>query len=152
MRLALHSAYVQVEVLAKSTVPIISVDVLAPAVKELMQVVQIILAPAAARVARSSGFPVSQSGYPAIVLSNTQKDIAIVVPQCLGKVTSGGADVKVGISTIPSRCTAAFFRCDLHKTLLSCSANSVGVARALLESERCQEDCGNSELVGITVE
>jgi len=152
VRLALQSAYVQVEVFAKSAVTVISVDILAPAVKELMQVVQVILTSAAGRVARSSGLTHRQSASPAIVLSNTQKYITVVVPQCVSKETSASADVKVGISTIPSRCTTAFVPCDLHKTLLSTSANSFRSARALLESERCQKDCGDSELAGITVE
>jgi len=134
-RPALHSAYIQVEVFAKSAIAIISVDVLGPTVKELMQIVQIILASAAGRIARGSGFSKRQSGAPAIVLSNTQKHVAVVVPQCLSKVTSGGADVKVGISAIPSRSTTTLLRCDLHKTLLSTSANSIRLARALLQSE-----------------
>jgi len=44
---ALHSAYIQVEVFAESAAAVISVDILGPTVKELMQIVQIILASAA---------------------------------------------------------------------------------------------------------
>jgi len=71
--LTLHSADVQVEVFAKSAIVIIGVDVLTPAVKELVQVVEIILTSAAARVARSSGLGDRQSACPAIVLPNTQE-------------------------------------------------------------------------------
>jgi len=117
-----------------------------------MQVVQIILTSAAGRVARSSGPGDRQSAVPAIVLPNTQEYITAVVIQCLRKETGSSADVKVGISAIPSRRTAAFFPCDLHKALLSASADGIGIARALLQSERCQKDCGNVKLVGITLE
>jgi len=141
---------VKVEVSAQFA--IVGIDVLEPAVKELVQVIKVVLAAAARRVACSGGFSIGQPGIPAVVLANASQDVSIVTCQGLGEETSAGADVEARVTAVATWSSATFLLCDLHETLFTASANSVGVAAALLHGEGCQEDCGHSKFATILLE
>lgn len=61
---------IQVEILAKRRVVLICVDVLAPTVQELVQVVEIVLLPAATTMGSSSCIRISHSPEPAVIMTN----------------------------------------------------------------------------------
>jgi len=75
MRRAL-AALVEVEVLSESLG--VRVDVLAPTVQVLVKVVQVVLAATTGGVGGSSGLFLGKTFCPAVILSNAQKDVAII--------------------------------------------------------------------------
>lgn len=71
-------ADIQVEVLAKRRVVLIGVNVLAPTVQELVQVVEVVLLPAVTAMGSSGCIRISHSLEPAIVMTNAGEKVAII--------------------------------------------------------------------------
>jgi len=143
-------ANVQVEVFPQSVT--VGVDVLAPTVQELVQIVEVLLAAAATSVAGGGGLCNGETRVPAIVLANTLQYVAVVGSQGIGKELGTGANIEIRIATVSTRRTTALVLGNLHKTLFSCATDGTRLTRTLLHGERGQENGGNTKLVTILVE
>jgi len=144
-------ASIEVEVSAESAILVIGIDVLQPAVKELMEVVEVILASAAARPSRGGCFSDCEPTGPTIVPPNGQKHITTITAQKICKELGASSDVEIGVSAIATRCPTTFISGDLHQTLFTSSTNCIWPARAFLQGERCQHYGRDTKLTAINL-
>lgn len=117
-------ADIQVEVLAKRRVVLIGVDVLAPTVQELVQVVKVVLLPAITTVGSSGCICISHSLEPAIVMTNAGKKVAVIFMEQLLKKLGASTDIEINVLAITIRSIDAFVAGELHQTLLTSPTNS----------------------------
>lgn len=71
-------ADIQVEVFAERRVVLISIDVLAPTIQELVQVIEVVLLPAFTTMGSSGCIRMGHSLEPAIVMTNGGEKVAII--------------------------------------------------------------------------
>lgn len=116
-------ADIQVEVLAKRRVVLIGVDVLAPTVQELVQVVKVVLLPAVTAMGSSGCIRISHSLEPAIVMTNAGEKVAIIFIEQLREELGASADVEINVLAITIGSIDAFVAGELHQTLLTSSTN-----------------------------
>jgi len=128
------------------------VDVLAPAVEELVQVVEVVLASAATGPSGSGGFTVGQTRMPAIVPADSEDDVSAAFVEGLPEVTSAGADIEVWVPAVAIWSTTAFFNGQLHESLFTASTYGVLSARTFLHGKRGEKNGGNAELIAIGLE
>lgn len=120
-------AVIQIEVLAKRRVVLIGVDILAPAIQELVQVVEVILLPAVTAMGSSSCIPISHSLKPAIVMTNGGKKVAIIFIEQLREKCGASTDIEIDVPAITIGSTNTFVTGELHQTLFTSSSNGVRV-------------------------
>jgi hypothetical protein len=142
-------ANIEVEVSAESVVLVIGIDVLQPAVKELMEVVEVILASAAARPSRGGCSFNREAAGPTIVPANAQEHITAIISQKICKEPGASSDVEIGVSAVTTRCSTTFILSDLHQSLFTSSTDSVWLARAFLQRKGCQHDRRDTELTTV---
>jgi len=144
-------ASIEVEVSAESVVLVIGIDVLHPAVKELMEVVEVILASATARPSRGGCLSDGEPTRPTIVPANAQEHITAILGQKICKEPGACSDVEIGVSAVAARRSTTFVYSDLHQTLFTSSTDGVWPARAFLQGKRCQNDGRDTKLTAISL-
>lgn len=117
-------ADIQVKVPAKGRVVLIGINVLAPAVQELMQVVEVVLFPAVTTVGSSGCIRISHSLEPAIVMTNAGEKVAIIFLEQLRKKLGASTDIEINVLAITIGSTYAFAAGELHQTLLTSPTDS----------------------------
>jgi len=122
---------------------VVGILALHPAIDELVNVVEVVLASATLlRYARSIG--VSHAKPPAVITPNGSNYITAVLLQEIRKECSCGPDVVVDVLAIVIGGVFALFRGNLHETLLTSTTDGIWVAIALLHRERCEYDLRDS--------
>lgn len=116
-------ADIQIEVLAKRGVVLISVDVLAPTIQELVKVVEVVLLPAVTTMGSSGCISISHSLEPAIVMTNAGEKIAIIFLEQLREKLGASTNIEINILAIAIGSTNAFVAGELHQTLLTSPTN-----------------------------
>lgn len=116
-------ADIQVEVLAKRRVVLIGVDVLAPTVQELVQVVKVVLLPAVTTMGGSGCIRISHSLEPAIVMTNAREKVAIIFLEQLRQKLGASTNIEINVLAITLGSTNAFVVGELHQTLLTSPTN-----------------------------
>lgn len=117
-------AGIQVEVFAKRRVVLIGIDVLAPTIQELVQVVEVVLLPAVTVMGSSGCICISHSLEPAIVMTDGGEEVAIIFIEQLREEFGASTDIEINVLAITIRSTNAFVTGELHQTLLISSTNS----------------------------
>ena len=123
-----------------------------PSIAELMQIVKIVLAPAARSPTGGSRRSDRHAQGPAIVLTEGLEEVTAVIGQGLGEVTSCGENIVPGLFAVAAWGFAAFVVGDLHQALFSTAANSLRPATALLHGEGGKHDGGDTKSAPSLVE
>lgn len=131
---------------------VVSVASLHPSIEELVRVVQVVLATAAARVTSSGGPVDGKSLRPTVVLSDGLKNRATKLVDSVREILHGGVHVVRDVLAVATRSTSTFVLGDLEHALLSSAAGDRGVARRLLHGDRGNEDGRDAVLLGDLVE
>lgn len=140
---------IQVEILAKGRVVLIGIDVLAPTVQELVQVVEIVLLPAVTTMGSSSCICINHSPEPAVVMTNGGEKVAIIFVKQLREEHGASTDIEINVHAITIWSTNAFVAGELHQTLLTSSTNGARYTRTLLHGKRRKENSRDSILATI---
>jgi len=129
-----------VQVKVGTRLELVRIQIENPAVKELDEIVQIVLAAAAVGMRSGRrGFD-CQTRTPAVVTADRQNDVAVILGESLGKVTGSCLDVEFRVETVVPGSAYAFLLGDLHEPLLARSANGSGIAATLLERKAREKD------------
>lgn len=120
-------ADIQVKVFAKKRVVLIGIDVLAPAIQELVQIVEVVLLPAVTAMGSSSCIRISHSLEPAIIMTNGGEKVAIIFIEQLREEFGASTDIEINVLAITIGSTNAFVASELHQTLLTSSTNDARV-------------------------
>jgi len=78
----------------------VSFTALRPSVEELVKVVKVVLAVAAARVGSSGSLVVSKTIAPAVVLSDGSEQATVLLLESISEVLGGSSDVVVDIKAV----------------------------------------------------
>jgi len=124
-----------VQVVVRAEVARIRVDTLHPAVEELVQVVEVVLAPAALGMSSCRSLAVGEALAPAIIGTNSLEHISATGLDLSSQVARSFINVEGGIPAVTTRSATALVLGDLHETLLSTAANRILVASRLLHHD-----------------
>jgi len=141
------STIVEIEIFAQTVR--VCIDVLAPAIEKLVDIVKVVLASTAIGMPSGSSVFKGQTTSPAIVTSDSKRKIATVIVQKALEKLGTSPDVEFGIPAVSTWSSATLVLGNLHETLLSASANSGWVTRTLLQGKSGDQDVRNPVLVRI---
>jgi hypothetical protein len=128
------------------------VNVLEPAIEELVLIVKVILACAARGIFGSRSFGISQAFGPAVVHASCQEQVTTIVVQGGSKVVGSSTDIEIRFPAVPTRGTSTLVSRNLHKTLLASTPDFILITRAFLHGEGSKEDRGKAMLVCVFLE
>jgi hypothetical protein len=147
---SLDLAPVQVEVPSQPRVG--GINSLEPAIHELMQIIQVVLAEAASVISRSPGVIFRHSLTPAIVCSDGLKKRTTGLRKGPSEILGTSSDVEVGVLAVTIGGSTTFIHGNLHQSLFARTASDISPARRFLHSKRRKEDRRDSSLAAISLE
>jgi hypothetical protein len=141
-----------IEIMVFSHASRTGVNVLEPAIEELVLIVKVVLACAARGVPCSRSFGISHAFGPTVVRASCQEQVTTIAVQGGCKVVGSSTDVEIRFLAVPTRGTSTFLFRNLHKTLLASASDFILITRAFLHGEGGKEDRGKAMLVCIFLE
>jgi len=144
--------HIEIEISAKAKILVVGVDVLAPTVDVLMEVVKVILATAAIRVRGCGGVANGQMPTPSIVTSDTNQHISTVSLEKIREEFCASANIVIDILAISVGSSSTFIVSELHEALLASASNRVWFTRTFLHGKRCQHNRRDSKFASILFE
>lgn len=116
------------------------VNVLEPAVEDLMWIVKVILTCAARGMACSGSFCICQAWGPAVVSAKCQEQVATIILEGLCKEVGSSTDVEIGLPAVTTRGTSTLVSRNLHKALFTSASDFILIARAFLHGDGGKDD------------